>query len=41
MAAGVNVFQLHYLLVQVIATGLVLLWNFAGNRSWTFREKSR
>ena len=41
MAAGVNVFQLHYLLVQLIATGLVLLWNFAGNRSWTFREKSR
>lgn len=29
---------IHYLLSQVIATGLVLLWGFAGNRLWTFRE---
>ncbi len=27
----------HYLLAQVFATGLVLLWNFAANRWWTFR----
>lgn len=31
---------LHYLLSQVVATGLVLVWNFAGNRFWTFREKT-
>lgn len=28
----------HYLLAQVIATGLVLLWNFSGNRWWTFKH---
>jgi len=27
----------HYLLAQVFATGLVLLWNFTGNRMWTFK----
>jgi putative flippase GtrA len=27
----------HYLLAQVAATGLVLVWNFLGNRLWTFR----
>jgi putative flippase GtrA len=26
------------LLIQMIATGAVLLWNFAGNRWWTFAE---
>ena len=41
MVAGVQMLNLHYLLVQVIATGLVLAWNFAGNKSWTFREKGR
>lgn len=29
-----------YLLAQVAATGLVLLWNFAGNSLWTFRARS-
>lgn len=28
--------QLHYLVAQVIATGLVLMWNFFANRVWTF-----
>lgn len=27
----------HYLLAQVLATGLVLMWNFTGNRLWTFK----
>jgi putative flippase GtrA len=26
----------HYLIAQVAATGVVLLWNFIGNRLWTF-----
>lgn len=26
----------HYLVAQVCATGVVLLWNFAGNSLWTF-----
>ena len=30
--------QLHYLLSQVIATSLVLLWNFMANHKWTFHE---
>ncbi len=28
--------DLHYLLAQVIATGLVMVWSFAANRYWTF-----
>lgn len=28
---------LHYLLAQVIATLMALVWNFACNRIWTFR----
>lgn len=28
---------LHYLLAQVLATGLVLVWNFCGHYLWTFR----
>jgi putative flippase GtrA len=27
----------HYLLSQIVTTGLVLLWSFAGNRFWTFQ----
>jgi putative flippase GtrA len=27
----------HYLLAQVCTTAVVLVWNFAGNSSWTFR----
>lgn len=37
MAIATEVFTLHYLLAQVIATALVLFWNFTGNRLWTFR----
>ena len=29
---------IHYLLAQVTATGVVLCWNFAVNRLWTFRH---
>jgi putative flippase GtrA len=28
----------HYLLVQLTATATVLVWNFAANYLWTFRE---
>lgn len=31
-------FELYYLLAQIITTGIVLVWNFTGNRIWTFRE---
>lgn len=30
---------LHYLFAQVIATGLVLVWNFTANRHWTFKDR--
>ena len=32
--------QYGYLLAKVIATGLVLIWNFLGNKYITFNEKS-
>lgn len=31
----------HYLVSQVAATGIVLIWNFYVNRSWTFGESGR
>lgn len=30
--------EIHYLVAQVVATVLVLLWNFAANRLWTFGD---
>lgn len=39
MALATEVLALHYLLSQVLATGMVLVWNFTGNRLWTFREE--
>jgi len=38
MSVMTNYLGFHYLLAQIISTGLVLLWNFSGNRLWTFRE---
>jgi putative flippase GtrA len=31
---------LYYLLAQVFATGIVLVWNFVLNNYWTFRTES-
>lgn len=36
MTLGDQVLHLHYLLSQIIATVVVLMWNFAGNHFWTF-----
>lgn len=38
MWLGVEVLHLHYLLAQVATTVLVLLWNFALHKLWTFRH---
>ena len=38
MALLTQQLALFYLLAQVITTLLVLVWNFLGNRVWTFRE---
>jgi putative flippase GtrA len=40
MAITTTIFKMHYLPGQVIATGSVLIWNFIGNRFWTFQEKA-
>lgn len=40
MFAGVHLAGLHYLLCQLLATGVVLLWNFGFNRWWTFHTIS-
>jgi len=40
MALLTQLLVLHYLLSQVISTGLVLGWNFAGNRLWTFHDRA-
>ena len=34
----ISFFSFPYIIAQLIATGLVLLWNFAANRMWTFME---
>ena len=37
MLIATEYLSMYYLLAQVLATGLVLLWNFTGNRLWTFK----
>lgn len=32
---------IHYLVSQVITTCIVLLWNFSGNRFWTFAHEPK
>lgn len=38
MFAGVNGLAMHYMLAQLAAVALVLLWSFTVNRFWTFAE---
>ncbi len=38
MHVAINYLNWHYLLSQIVATGLVFIWNFFANRQWTFRE---
>lgn len=38
LSAAVYGLRLHFLVAQVFATGIVAIWNFVGNRWWTFRE---
>jgi len=37
MLVGAEFFVLHYLLAQILATVIVLIWNFSVNILWTFR----
>lgn len=36
MWLGVEIFLIHYLLSQLVTTGLVFIWSFLANRYWTF-----
>ncbi len=36
MYIGVENTNINYMLVQIFATGIVLLWNFIVNKLWTF-----
>jgi len=38
MWVGVELIGAHYLLSQIITTGLIALWNFTGHRNWTFQS---
>ena len=33
-----EVLGLHYILSQMMATGMILLWTFFANRAWTFHQ---
>jgi putative flippase GtrA len=41
MYAALRSLHVHYLLLQVVVTGIVLLFNFGANRLWTFAEPQR
>ncbi|VAX10267.1 hypothetical protein MNBD_GAMMA25-41 [hydrothermal vent metagenome] len=41
MYAGVNVLAFHYLLAQITASTIVLLWTFSVNKKWTFNRETR
>ncbi len=38
MFLGVNILALFYLLVQIVASFVVLLWTFSANKFWTFSK---
>jgi putative flippase GtrA len=38
MWVGIELIEAHYLLSQVVTTGLVMIWSFARNRYWTFQS---
>ena len=38
MAVAISKLQMQYLIAQIIATALVLIWNFLGNKFWTFDD---
>lgn len=40
MYVGTETLKWHYFLAQIIATGIVLFWNFILNKIWTFSSKS-
>ena len=41
MYIGVENTSINYLVVQIFATGIVLLWNFIVNKLWTFAHHGK
>jgi putative flippase GtrA len=37
MMLAINIFNIQYILAQIIATIMVLCWNFGVNKAWTFK----
>lgn len=40
MCVLVMIAGMHYFPAQIAATGIVLFWNFLGNRFWTFADET-
>lgn len=40
MYVGVEMAGLHYIVAQVLATGIVLFWNFVANLKWSFSNST-
>jgi putative flippase GtrA len=38
MTVIINIYGIQYILSQIIATAIVLLWNFGANKAWTFKQ---
>ena len=38
MYLGVEQLHMHYFTAQLLTTAIILFWNFAGNRYWTFKH---
>jgi len=36
MSAGISLFDVHYMIIQLFATAIVLVFNFLANKHWTF-----
>ena len=41
MAAGSTWLSMHYLLLQVFSTAILLIFNYTASRLWVFRDKRR
>lgn len=39
MSLGINIFDVHYLIIQLLATCIVLVFNFNANKYWTFSDR--
>lgn len=39
LSAIIKIFAIHYLIAQVIATIIVIFWNFTACKVWVFKEK--